>query len=157
MRQRKTVPTERNIRTNFAFYPPQGDGGAWRATAESLERALREAIPEPTVEYRISGIHSVPVLDFEIELAPDVWIDGTASMPKPDYAYITLTDVTAGEAAVFARWLRDSFAPAPHLVRFASSLAVANGEQDPWPLSAEGGDEELAAELRRHLASVGTP
>ncbi|WP_329099265.1 hypothetical protein [Streptomyces sp. NBC_01439] len=85
----------------------------------------------------------MPVLDFEIELVSGVWIDGTASMPKPDHAYITLTDVTADEAAVFARWLR-------------SSLAVANGEQDPWPLPAEGGEEELAAGLRRHLASVET-
>ncbi|MCX5612457.1 hypothetical protein OHB39_33580 [Streptomyces sp. NBC_00047] len=46
--------------------------------------------------------------------------------------------MTAGEAAVFARWLRDSFVPAPHLVWFASSLAVANGERDPWPLPGEG-------------------
>lgn len=52
---------------------------------------------------------------------------------------------------------RDFFVPAPHLFRFASSLVVANGERDPWPLPAEGGDEELAVELRRHLASVGTP
>ncbi|MFD7261014.1 restriction endonuclease fold toxin-2 domain-containing protein [Streptomyces sp. NPDC059874] len=43
------------------------------------------------------------------------------------------------------------------LVWFASSLAVANGEQDPWPLPAEGGDEDIAAELRRHLDSVETP
>ncbi|MFJ6483091.1 hypothetical protein ACIQK6_23655 [Streptomyces sp. NPDC091682] len=150
------MPTERNIRTSFAFYPPKGDGGAWRATAEALETALREAFPDSGVEYRISGIHGMPVLDFEIELVSGVWIDGTASMPKPDHAYITLTDVTADEAAVFARWLRDFFAPAPHLVRFASSLAVANGEQDPWPLPAEGGEEELAAGLRRHLASVET-
>ncbi|MFF4097956.1 hypothetical protein [Streptomyces sp. NPDC001903] len=148
------MPTERNIRTNFAFYPPQSDGGAWRATAESLERALRDAFPESTVDHRTSRIHGVPVLDFEIALAPGVWIDGTASMPKPDYAYITLTDVTADEAAVFARWLRDSFVPAPHLVRFASSLAVANGEHDPWPLPTEGGDDDIAAELRRHLDSV---
>ncbi|WP_408994029.1 hypothetical protein [Streptomyces sp. 1268] len=78
-------------------------------------------------------------------------------MPRPDYAYITLTDVTAGEAAVFARWHRDSFVLAPHRVWFASSLAVANGDQDPWPLPAEGRDEDIAAELRRHLASVETP
>ncbi|WP_406061779.1 hypothetical protein OG462_28115 [Streptomyces sp. NBC_01077] len=47
--------------------------------------------------------------------------------------------------------------PAPHLVWFASGLAVANGEQGPWPLPAEGGDEDIAAELRRHLDSVETP
>ncbi|MBW5486686.1 hypothetical protein [Streptomyces bambusae] len=148
------MSAERNIRTNFAFYPPEGDEAAWGTTLESLERALRQAFLGLTVEYRISGVHGLTVLDFEIELASDVWIDGTAAMPKPDYSFITLTDVTADEAAVFVRWLRDSVVPAPHLVRFASSLAMANGEQDPWSLPAEGGDEEILAELRRHLASV---
>ncbi|WP_158827798.1 hypothetical protein [Streptomyces sp. NRRL S-118] len=94
------------------------------------------------------------VLDFEVELAPDVWIDGTAALSEGDYSYITLTDVTAGEAAVFAQWLRDSFVPSPHLVRFASSLAMANGEQLPWPLPAGGGLEKIEAELHRHLQSV---
>lgn len=46
--------------------------------------------------------------------------------------------------------------PAPHLVWFASSLGVVNGEQDAWPLPAEGGDEGIAAEVRRHLDSVET-
>ncbi|MFE6847277.1 hypothetical protein [Streptomyces sp. NPDC057686] len=71
-------------------------------------------------------------------------------MPKPEPAFIILTNVTAGGAAVFALWLRDSFVPAPHLVRFASSLAKANGEQDPRPLPADGSGQEL----RRHLASI---
>ncbi|WP_351237420.1 hypothetical protein [Streptomyces sp. NPDC002133] len=151
------MSAERNIRTNFAFYPPEDDDGVWQATLESLERALREAFPEPTVEYRKSGIHGMTVLDFEIELAPDVWIDGTAAMPKPDYAYITLTDVTAGEAAVFATWLRDSFVPAPHLVCFASSLAMANGSENPSPLPVAGGTSEIEDVLRAHLASFDTP
>ncbi|THA33491.1 hypothetical protein [Streptomyces sp. A1547] len=148
------MSTERNIRTNFAFYPPKGDQGAWGATLESLESALRQGFPGLTAEHRVSGLRDMTVLDFELELAQGVWIGGTAAMPTPDYAFITLTDVTADEAAVFARWLRDSFVPAPHLVRVASSLAVANGEQEPWALSAQGGDEEIAAELRRHLASI---
>ncbi|MGW2563616.1 hypothetical protein ACWCXB_31205 [Streptomyces sp. NPDC001514] len=97
------------------------------------------------------------VLDFEIELAPDVWIDGTAAMPKPDYAYITLTDVTAGAAAVFAKWLRDSLVPAPHLVRFASSLAMANGAENPFPLPVAGGIAEIEDVLRGHLDSFDTP
>jgi len=49
-----------------------------------LETTLREAFPDPTVEHRISGIRGVLVLDFEIELAPGLWIDGTASLAKPD-------------------------------------------------------------------------
>ncbi|MFE4828061.1 hypothetical protein [Streptomyces sp. NPDC056672] len=151
------MTAERNLRTNFAFYPPEDDGGAWHATLESLERALRQAFPEPTLEYRKSGIHNMTVLDFDVELAPDVWVDGTAVMPSPDYAYITLTDVTADEAALFAVWLRDSFAPAPHLVRFASSLAMANGEDTPSPLPATGGTEEISAVLRHHLDAIDTP
>ncbi|MFD3824074.1 hypothetical protein [Streptomyces sp. NPDC058625] len=111
------------------------------------------------MDYRISGIHDLPVLDSEIELAPGVWIDGTASMPVPAHACITLTDVTDvtdGEAAVLVRWLRDSFVPASHRVWFANSLVVANGERDPWPLPAGGGGEGIATELRRHLGSVET-
>jgi len=147
------MATERNIRTNFAFYPPEGEGGAWQATLESLERALREAFPEPTIGHRRSGVHEMTVLDFEIEMAADVWVDGTAAFAEPGYAYITLTDVTADEAASFAIWLRDSFAPAPHLVRFASSLAMANGEDTPSPLPADGDCEDIRVLLRRHLAT----
>ncbi|MFI2372129.1 hypothetical protein [Streptomyces sp. NPDC018833] len=51
------MPTERSIRTHFAFYPPQDTGGAWQSTLQPLERALRQAFPEPTIEYRTSGIH----------------------------------------------------------------------------------------------------
>ncbi|MFF9065108.1 hypothetical protein ACF09E_07085 [Streptomyces sp. NPDC014891] len=145
------MATERNIRTNFAFYPPEGNGGAWHATLDSLERALREAFPDPTIGHRRSGVHEMTVLDFEIELAPDVWVDGTAAITEPDYAYITLTDVTADEAGAFAVWLRDSFAPTPNLVRFASSLAMANGEDTPSPLPIEGGREDIGDLLRRHL------
>ncbi|MFE0643052.1 hypothetical protein ACFW2Y_15755 [Streptomyces sp. NPDC058877] len=145
------MATERNIRTNFAFYPPEGDGGAWHATLDSLERALREAFPDPTIGHRRSGVHEMTVLDFEIELAPDVWLDGTAAITEPDYAYITLTDATADEAGTFAVWLRDSFAPAPNLVRFASSLAMANGEDTPSLLPVEGGREDIGDLLRRHL------
>ncbi|MFH8616830.1 hypothetical protein ACH4E8_17345 [Streptomyces sp. NPDC017979] len=151
------MTAERNIRTNFAFYPLEGDDGSWHATLDSLERALRQAFPDPTVEYRKSGIHGMTVLDFEVELAPDVWVEGTAAMPRPDYAYVTLTDVTADEAAVFAVWLRDSFAPAPHLVRFASSLAMANGEDTPSPLPVRGGTDEIRALLRDHVDAIDIP
>ncbi|MFF9429172.1 hypothetical protein [Streptomyces sp. NPDC014746] len=145
------MTTERNIRTNFAFYAPEGDGGAWHTTLNSLERALREAFPDPVIALRRSGIRSMAVLDFEIEQAPDVWLVGTAALTEPDYPYITLTDVTADEAGPFAVWLRDGFAPAPDLVRSTSSLAMANGEDTPSPLPAEGGGDDITALLRRHL------
>ncbi|MFC9389503.1 hypothetical protein [Streptomyces venezuelae] len=145
------MATERNIRTNFAFYPPERNGGAWHATLDSLERALREAFTDPTIGHRRSGVHDTTVLDFEVELAPDVWLDGTAAIIEPDYAYITLIDATADEAGTFAVWLRDSFAPAPDLVRFASSLAMANGEDTPSPLPTEGDRNAIGDLLRRHL------
>lgn len=143
--------TERNIRTNIGFYPPQEDGGAWRSSLLSLERALRRDFPDAVIEHRISALHGQQALDFEIALAPDVWVVGTSSMEEPDYAFITLTDVTADEAAVFGTWLRDSFAPAPDLVRFVSSLAMANGEESPWVLPATGGSEDVLTEIRRHI------
>ncbi|MFD9223102.1 hypothetical protein ACFWDI_24560 [Streptomyces sp. NPDC060064] len=59
------------------------------------------------------------------------------SMTDPDYAFITLGDVTADEASVFAVWLRNSFVPASHVARFASSAALANGEETPWQRPAE--------------------
>ncbi|MDQ1007437.1 hypothetical protein QFZ82_001922 [Streptomyces sp. V4I23] len=156
MNQRNTVATERNIRTNIGFYPPQEDSGAWRSTLPSLEHALRQSFPDPVIEHQISPLHGEQVLEFEITLAPDVWITGTSSMEGPDYAYVTLVDVTADEAAVFATWLRDSFVPAPDLVRFVSSLAMANGEESPWILPATGGSEEVVAEIRRHIDTFDT-
>ncbi|MGW7284778.1 hypothetical protein ACWGH4_04660 [Streptomyces sp. NPDC054847] len=145
------MATERNIRTNIGFYPPQEDGGAWRSNLLSLERALRQSFPDPVIEHATSPLHGEQALDFEIAQAPEVWINGTSSMEGPDYAYITLVDVTADEAAVFATWLRDSFVPSPDLVRFVSSLAMANGEQRPWVLPATGGSTEVLAEIRRHI------
>ncbi|MEU3302446.1 hypothetical protein ABZ729_21865 [Streptomyces sp. NPDC006678] len=150
------MATGRNIRTNIGFYRPQEDGGAWRSSLPSLEQALQQGFPGAVIDHRTSAVHGRQALDFEIALAPDVWIDGTSSMEEPDYAFITLTDVTAGEAAVFATWLRDSFAPAPDLVRFVSSLAMANGEERPWVLPATGGGEEVLAEIRRHLDTFDT-
>ncbi|XUM00046.1 hypothetical protein ACQ86F_24145 [Streptomyces venezuelae ATCC 10712] len=91
------------------------------------------------------------VLDFEIEPAPDVWLAGTAALTEPDHTYLALTDVTADEAGPFALWLRDDFAPAPDLVRFTSSLAMANGEDTPSSLPVEGGGDAITALLRRHL------
>ncbi|MFF8381318.1 hypothetical protein ACF07V_34975 [Streptomyces sp. NPDC015661] len=148
---RETMAAGRNIRTNFAFCPPEGDGGAWHATLQTLERALREAFLDSVTAHRRSGLHAMAVLDFEIEPSPDVWVDGTAAITEPDYAYITLTDVTADEAGVFAVWLRDSFVPAPNLVRFTSSLAMANGEDTTLPLPATGSREDISGLLRRHL------
>ncbi|MEU1071413.1 MULTISPECIES: hypothetical protein [unclassified Streptomyces] len=144
----------RNIRTNFSFYPSPGTEPAWRGSLENLERALREAFPDPYLEYRTSAVHSMIVLDFEVALAPDVFVSGTAAMQDADYAFITLVGVTADEAGTFALWLRDHFTPAPHTVHFASSLAMSNGVESPTPLTPDGDASEVTRQLHEHLAAI---
>lgn len=64
-------------------------------------------------------------------------------------------DVTVGEAALFAQWLRDSFVPSPAGVRFLSSFVMENGVETPSALPATGSASEIEAVFRHHLASAG--
>lgn len=145
----------RNIRTTFGFYPPEDHPAAWQADPETFSTALGQAFPDGVLEHRTDPLRDVDVLDFDIEIAPDVWITGTAALPTPDYAYITLGNVTTDEAAVFAHWLRDSYVPSPAAVRFISSAAMANGEETPVVLPAIGDAAEIEAALRAHLTAAG--
>ncbi|MFM9611822.1 hypothetical protein DF268_07635 [Streptomyces sp. V2] len=144
-----------NIRTTFGFYPPEDNPAAWQANLETFSAALGRAFPDGVLEQHVDALRGVDVLDFDIEIAPDVWITGTAALPTPDYAYITLGNVTADEAAAFAQWLRDSYVPSPAAVRFISSAAMANGEETPTPLPAMGDATEIEAALRAHLTAAG--
>ncbi|MEU6621330.1 hypothetical protein ABZ926_11210 [Streptomyces litmocidini] len=51
--------------------------------------------------------------------------DGTATVHGQDC--VMPADTTAGEAAPFLLWLRDTYLPAPDLVRFSSEPAVERG------------------------------
>ncbi|MFF5302017.1 hypothetical protein ACFY5F_21875 [Streptomyces sp. NPDC013161] len=145
----------RNVRTTFGFYPPENNPAAWQADLETFRNALERAFPDGTLERRVDPLRGVDVLDFDIEVAPEIWITGTAAMPTPDYAYITLGNVTADEAATFAQWLRDSYVPSPAVVRFISSAAMTNGQETPSPLPATGDSSEIEAALRAHLTAAG--
>ena len=145
----------RNVRTTFGFYPPENDPAAWQADLETFRNALEQAFPDGALERRVDPLRGVDVLDFDIEVTPEIWITGTAAMPTPGYAYITLGNVTADEAAAFAQWLRDSYVSSPAVVRFISSAAMANGEETPSPLPATGDSSELEAVLRAHLTAAG--
>lgn len=145
----------RNVRTTFGFYPPENNPAAWQADLETFRNALEQTFPDGTLERRVDPLRGVDVLDFDIQIAPDIWITGTAAMPTPDYTYITLGNVTADEAATFAQWLRDSYVPSPADVRFISSAAMANGEETPSPLPAIGDPSEIEAVLRAHLTAAG--
>ncbi|NUV61635.1 hypothetical protein [Streptomyces sp. CAI-85] len=124
---------EHTLRSNFVFAPPD-DPTAWQASTESFGDALTRDFPDAFLEINTSALRDVPVvvLDFELEVSPDVFVAGKAAMPAPDYAHVSLVDVTAHTAALFARWLRDSYAPSPDTVRFLSSFVMENGDETPW-------------------------
>ncbi|WP_405613297.1 hypothetical protein [Streptomyces sp. NBC_00076] len=149
------MAVEHNIRSNFVFAPPEDNPGAWQASLETFKDALERAFPDPFLDMNTSSLRDAPVLDFEIEVAPEVFVTGTAAMPAPDYAHISLVDVTADEAALFAQWLRDSFVPSPVSVRFLSSFVMENGDETPWPLPATGDAAAIEAVMRDHLAAAG--
>ncbi|MFF0163849.1 hypothetical protein ACFYRY_41040 [Streptomyces sp. NPDC005263] len=149
------MAVEHNIRSNFVFAPPEDNTSAWQASVETFKDALERAFPEAFMEMSTSSLRNAPVLDFEIEVAPEVFVTGTAAMPASDYAHISLIDVTADEAALFAQWLRDSYVPSPVSVRFLSSFVMENGDEAPWPLPATGDAAAIEAVMRDHLTAAG--
>ena len=149
------MAVEHTLRSNFVFAPPEENPAAWQASLETFRDALARAFPDAFLEANTSALREVPVLDFEIEVAPDVFVTGTAAMPAPDYAHDSIIDVTAHAAALFAQWLRDAYVPSPASVRFLSSYVMENGNEAPWPLPATGDATEIEAVLRSHLAAAG--
>ncbi|RNG33573.1 hypothetical protein EEJ42_07160 [Streptomyces botrytidirepellens] len=115
---------------------------------------MARAFPGAITETRTSALRGDTVLDFDVELAPDVWVSGTAAMPAPDYASIGLIDVTADESAVFAQWLRDTYLPSRNCVRFLSSFVMENGDETPWQLPSNGDAQDLALVMHRHIATA---
>jgi hypothetical protein len=150
------VSVEHNLRSNFVFAPPEDTPAAWQASVETFRDALARSFPDAFLEMNTSTLRDVPVLDFEIEVEPDVFVTGTAAMPDPDYAHVSLIDVTAHAAALFAQWLRDSYVPSPASVRFLSSFVMENGDETPWPLPATGDATAIEAVLHSHLAAADT-
>ncbi|MCX5168701.1 hypothetical protein OG616_11775 [Streptomyces antibioticus] len=145
---------EHNLRSNFVFAPPTDDPSAWQASTETFREALTRDFPGAFLEMSTSALRDVPVLDFEIEVEPEVFVAGAAAMPAPDYAHVSLIDVTAHAAALFARWLRDSYVPSPGSVRFLSSFVMENGDETPWSLPATGDATEIVTVLLSHLAAA---
>ncbi|MFE5401608.1 hypothetical protein ACFQ9Z_09410 [Streptomyces sp. NPDC056580] len=149
------MTTEYNQRSNFVFAPPADNPAAWQASLETFRDALERDFPGAFLEANTSGLRDFPVLDFEIEVAPDVHLTGTSAMPTVDYAYISVIEATPDEAAAFAVWLRDSYVPSPASVRFMSSFVMENGDEMPWRLPATGDTTDIAALMREHLAAAG--
>ncbi|MGM9381575.1 hypothetical protein [Streptomyces sp. NRRL F-5008] len=148
------MAVEHNLRSNFVFAPPADDPTAWQASIETFRDALTRAFPDAFLEMHTSTLRDVSVLDFEIEVEPNVFVVGTAAMPTPDYAHVSLVDATAHTAALFARWLRDSYIPSPTGVRFLSSFVMENGDETPRPLPATGDAADIETVLRGYLATI---
>ncbi|GHE94415.1 hypothetical protein E5082_22050 [Streptomyces griseoluteus] len=149
------MTTEYDQRSNFVFAPPVDNPAAWQASLDTFRNALERDFPDAFLEASTSAMRGFTVLDFEIEVAPDVYITGTSAMPAADYAYISIIDATADEAAAFALWLRDSYVPSPASVRFMSSFLMENGDEVSWHLPATGDAADIAAVMREHLAAAG--
>ncbi|MEU9197787.1 hypothetical protein [Streptomyces hundungensis] len=78
------------------------------------------------------------MVDFEIEIQPEMWIEGIASTPVENSAVITLVGATVSEAARFAQWLRTTLVPAVSPVCFSSEPALDSGDTTQWHISAGG-------------------
>ncbi|WP_393075855.1 hypothetical protein [Streptomyces sp. LN704] len=83
---RCTATTEHNLRSNFVFAPPEDNPAAWQPSLETFRDALARTFPDAFLETNTSSLRDVPVLDFEIEVAPDIFVTGTAAMPTPNQA-----------------------------------------------------------------------
>ncbi|GAA2469622.1 hypothetical protein ACFPFX_35100 [Streptomyces mauvecolor] len=139
-----------DIRSTFLFHPPVDDAAAWQMTVEGFVHALTAAFPEAFTKYRNSGLRGNSVVDFEVEVQPEMWVEGVASTPVENSAVITLVGATSAEAAHFALWLRSGLVPRPDLVRFSSERALDSGDDTQWQILAGGGFEELRAVVAEH-------
>jgi hypothetical protein len=135
--------------TSFLFYAPAKDPHAWQLDLPGFAEALRAAFPE--VGYEPEEGHAARLGIWALT-EDGVEFDGFADSEARDT--IALSGNTADEVAVFLLWLRDSYLPAPDLIRFTTEAAFARGIETDWRIPASGGVEEIAEELRQHLRVV---
>ncbi len=154
MREQRELSEADDLRSMFMFYPPVDDAGAWQMTVDGFARALSAAGPGALTKYRTSSLRGNSVVDFDVEIQPQVWVEGVASTPVENSAVITVVGATVTEAAHFALWLRSSLAPRPDLVRFSSERALESGDDSEWVIPAEGGFEQVRAVLAEHMKAV---
>ncbi|MBF6049810.1 hypothetical protein GO001_32285 [Streptomyces sp. NRRL B-1677] len=101
---------------------------------------------------KASSVRAPRLLSFEVQVAGGLWLEGLATTPFEGMGSVPLYNALTDEAAVFASWLRDSFAPTPDLMHFSSEMAMNNGDESVWRIPESGGVEAIADELQRHTA-----
>ncbi|WP_406510582.1 hypothetical protein [Streptomyces sp. NBC_00212] len=72
MREQQELSEADDIRSTFVFHPPVDDAGAWQMTVEGFVHALTAAFPEAFTKYRTSGLRGNSVVDFEVEVQPEM-------------------------------------------------------------------------------------
>ncbi|WP_367134494.1 MULTISPECIES: hypothetical protein [Streptomyces] len=143
---------ENPIRATFIFFPPVDDATAWNLRLEDLAQRIEHAFPGSSTNLEGElGPRPSPALSFEVQVADGLWLEGLATTPFEGMGSVLLYNALADEAAVFAAWLRDSFAPSPGLVHFSSEMALNNGDESVWRVPEAGGLEAITAELQRHV------
>ncbi|MFE3187119.1 hypothetical protein ACFXKR_40730 [Streptomyces violascens] len=139
--------------TTFLLYAPERTPHAWGLDLAHLGDTLRGSFHDVSYEVRQDDVHGgAPYLWFWAVDRHGTGFDGTALVQGRDC--IMLSSTTAGEAAGFVTWLRDSYLPAPDLIRYTSEDAIVEGIESDWKLPAASGEDDVAEELRHHLHVV---
>ncbi|MFK0288892.1 hypothetical protein ACIQU6_00195 [Streptomyces sp. NPDC090442] len=146
--------TDNEDRATFLFYPPVDNANSWHMTFEGFEAALKRQFPDAATQLIPTMFRGGSYLDFEVAVGPEADVQGMATIPVEECGCVTLIGVSPGEAAPFAKWLRDEFSPSPELIRFSSEGAMEIGDEAHWELPVSGDEEEIAEDLRAHIAYV---
>ncbi|MFM9372365.1 hypothetical protein [Streptomyces sp. Da 82-17] len=139
-------------RTTFSFAAPIDDAAALRLRLDDFATRVVDGFTDSftRVEPQL-GPRPADALSFEVQLKDGTWVEGLVTNPCPEMGAIMVGKVSASEAAEFAVWLRDSYAPAPDLVEFTTEFAMDVGEDTPWQVPARCSVDELAALFQRHI------
>ncbi|MFD8324359.1 hypothetical protein [Streptomyces lydicus] len=141
-------------RATLLFYPPVDNANSWHMTFERFEAALKRHFPDAATQMIPTMFRGGTYLDFEVTVGQGADVQGMATIPVEECGCITLIGVSPDEAAPVAKWLRDNFSPSPELIRFSSEGAMEIGDETHWELPTAGGEEEIAEDLRAHIAYV---
>ncbi|MGW5200810.1 hypothetical protein [Streptomyces spiralis] len=138
-----------DYQTTYLLYAPAKNPHAWRLDLTAFGEALQAAFPGARYETRQGRQLR---LSFWAMTEDGTEFTGFASTEGRDT--VLLSDNTPSEAAAFIAWLRDSFLPAPDLIRFSSELAVERGIETDWRMPAEADTTHIADELKHHIQVV---
>ncbi|GAA2511152.1 hypothetical protein GCM10010406_54330 [Streptomyces thermolineatus] len=99
-----------DISTSYLFCSPADDAAAWRLSLDRFADSLTRAFPGVFTRRRTTGFRGGSVLEFEVALEGGLRARGIVAVPVAECGAVTVVDASCEAAALFAHWLRDSFA-----------------------------------------------